>query len=71
MSAQDALVALIAALALTWLVARWWRARRRGDSACASCPSATAVPGVRPAPQPQVLLGIDEPARPGGDRDGR
>ena len=64
MTAQDGIVALLAALALSWLVLRWWRARRRRDTACAHCPAATPVAGVRPAPQAELLLVIGEPAPP-------
>jgi len=60
-SAQDAIAALVAAGALAWLLARAVRARRRGPS-CADCPAAAPVPGVRPAPRPEVLLGIGEPS---------
>ena len=57
---QDAAVAGIAAGALGWLVVR--RLRRRGKTeACENCPSAQEIPGVRPAPMPEVLLGIGEP----------
>jgi hypothetical protein len=64
MSGQDAVVALAAALALAWLFSRWWRARRRGATACEHCPAATPIAGVRPAPQPEILLAIGEPAPP-------
>ena len=64
MTAQDIAVALLAALALTWLFARWLRARRPGATACAHCPAATPVAGVRPAPQAEVLVSIGEPAAP-------
>jgi hypothetical protein len=63
-TAQDAAVALLAVLAVAWLLARWWRARRRGATACAHCPAAIPVAGVRAAPQPEVLLSIGEPAPP-------
>jgi hypothetical protein len=63
-SAQDIAVALLAALALAWLAARWWRARSRGAAACAHCPAATPVAGVRPAPQAEELVLIGEPAAP-------
>lgn len=60
---QDVAVGAIAASALGWLVVR--RLRRRGrDAACENCPSAQAIPGVRPAPMPEVLLSIGE-APPG------
>jgi hypothetical protein len=63
-SGQDAVVALLAVLALGWLFARWWRQRRKGAAACAHCPAATPVAGVREAPQPELLLSIGEPAPP-------
>jgi hypothetical protein len=63
-NAQDAVAALLATLALAWLFSRWWRSRRRGATACAHCPAATTVAGVRPAPQPELLLVIGEPSRP-------
>ena len=68
MSGQDAVVALVAALALSWLFARWWRQRRKGATACAHCPAATKVAGVREAPQPNLLLTIGEPPPPGPQR---
>ena len=67
---QDIAVTAIAAAALGWLVLRRVRARaRKSDSACESCPSANPVPGVRPAPVPEVLLSIgDPPAGSAGPR---
>jgi hypothetical protein len=62
---QDAVVALLAALALGWLVWRRVRQRRKGATACAHCPAGTPVEGVRPPPQPEVLLAIGEPPPPG------
>ena len=67
MSAQDVIVALIAAGALAWLVVRQVRARRKKDAACANCPAGTPIEGVRAAPQPQILLGIEEPQRKSRD----
>jgi len=58
---QDAAVAAIAAGALAWLVARRVRARRRASAACADCAAATPVPGVRPAPEPTLLVSIGDP----------
>ena len=68
MSGQDAAVALAAALALSWLIARWWRRRRKRETTCAHCSAATKVAGVREAPQPVVLLSIGEPAPPDTQR---
>jgi hypothetical protein len=70
-SAQDIAVTLLAALALAWLLARRWRTRRRvgaAGAACAHCPAATPVAGVRPAPEPVLLLVIGEPAPPADSR---
>jgi hypothetical protein len=62
---QDAAVALLALAALAWLVLRNVRRSRKGaDAACESCPAAAPVAGVRPAPQPDVLLAIGEPQSP-------
>jgi hypothetical protein len=60
--AQEALVALIVAAALGWLVGRRLR-RRRAGTPCENCPVARRVPGVRPAPSPQVLISISEPSK--------
>jgi hypothetical protein len=68
MNWQDAVVALAAALALFWLFARWRRRRRKSATACAQCPAAHPVPGVREAPRPTVLLSIGEPAPPAPQR---
>ncbi len=67
---QDVAVGAIAALALGWLVARRIRSARRGEAAaCENCPSAAPAPrGVRPAPQPELLLGIGEPSPRDGTR---
>ncbi len=61
---QSLLAGLIVALALGWLVARRVRASRRGArAACEHCPAASGPPpGVRPAPVPEILLSIGEPA---------
>jgi hypothetical protein len=67
-NAQDGIVALLAALALGWLVLRAVRARRSKSGACAHCPAAAPVAGVRPAPQLEVLVGIEDPAPRGGSR---
>lgn len=62
---QDLLAGAIAFGALAWLVARRLRARRTGAPACENCAAAGPLPeGVRPAPEPVVLLRIGEP---GGD----
>jgi len=59
---QDALATLSAVGALGWLVARNVRKSRKGaEAACENCPSAAPVAGVRPAPQPDILLVIGEP----------
>jgi len=68
MTGQDVAVALLAALAVAWLFGRWWRARRRGAAACAHCPAAAPVAGVRPAPQAELLIGIGEPSPPQSSR---
>ena len=65
---QDAAVALIVLAALAWLLVRWLRSRGK-DAACESCPSGRPVPGVRPAPAPEVLLAIGEPAARPTERD--
>jgi hypothetical protein len=59
---QDGIVALIAAGALAWLVTRFVRSRRRGAPACENCPAAGERPaGVRPPPEPTLLMDIGEP----------
>jgi hypothetical protein len=45
LGAQDALVAVLAGIALSWLVARRWRAAKRPS--CEDCPGCS--PRVRPA----------------------
>lgn len=61
LSWQDATVAMLAALALGWLLWRRLRPGRR-TGACENCPAARAVPGVRTPPSAEVLVGISEPA---------
>jgi len=59
---QDAAVAALAAGALAWLLVRRVRSRRRAGAAaaCENCPAGTPVPGVRPAPEPTLLVSIGE-----------
>ena len=61
---QQIAVGVIVAGALAWLVARWLRSRGK-SAACENCPSAQPVPGVRPPPMPEVLMGIGEPEKRG------
>jgi len=52
---QDLGVAVLAALALGWLVWRSLRVRRgKAKAACPDCPVARPVAGVRPAPMPKI-----------------
>lgn len=51
---QDAIVAVLAAGALAWLVAR--RLRRRGRPGCEDCPGCSPPPpGARKAPEARLI----------------
>ena len=60
---QDLAAGALVALALAWLVRRGLRAARRGRGPeCEHCAAAAPPPpGVRPAPTPELLIGIGEP----------
>ena len=63
---QDAIVALIAATALGWLLWKKFRPKKLGAAACENCPHAMADARPRTAPEPVMLIQIGPPGPPPG-----
>jgi hypothetical protein len=64
MTAQDLIVALVAAVALGWLLWRRFRPRPAGAPACENCPHANASARPSTAPEPVMLIQIGSPSEP-------